>query len=262
VTSINHHREGSGPPLVLLHGIGLRWQINRPVIGLLAADHDVIACDSPGFGRSAPLPADVAPTIDSYASAFERFFAEQRLERPHVAGNSMGGAIALELARRGAAASATALSPAGFWTPGERRFCQLSLAPLARAPLAVQRVLERVARSSAGRRALLWQTFGHPERLPPQEAVETMRDAWAAPAFAPALAAFDEYTFADGEQLRDVGVTIAWGIHDRLLPYARQAPRARTLLPRARHISLGVGHVPFYDDPAVVAETIRFGARG
>jgi pimeloyl-ACP methyl ester carboxylesterase len=262
VTSINYHREGSGPPLVLLHGIGLRWQINRPVIGLLASDHDVIACDSPGFGRSAPLPADVAPTIDSYASAFEHFFAEQGLGRPHVAGNSMGGAIALELARRGAAATATAFSPAGFWTPGERRFCQLSLAPLARTPPPARPLLERIARSSVGRRALLWQAFGRPERLPPEEAVEMMRDAWAAPAFAPALAAFDEYTFADGEQLRDAGVTIAWGIHDRLLPYARQAPRARALLPHARHITLGVGHVPYYDDPAVVAETIRRGARG
>jgi hypothetical protein len=34
------------------------------------------------------------------------------------------------------------------------------------------------------------------------------------------------------------------------------------MLPRARHLSLGVGHVPFYDDPAVVAETLRLGARG
>jgi pimeloyl-ACP methyl ester carboxylesterase len=47
--TINHHREGFGEPLVLLHGIGLRWQINLPVIGLLARDHDMIACDSPGF---------------------------------------------------------------------------------------------------------------------------------------------------------------------------------------------------------------------
>lgn len=88
-----------------------------------------------------------------------------------------------------------------------------------------------------------------------------MRDAWAAPAFARALAAFDEYTFANGDELRGVPVTVAWGIHDHLLPYARQAPRARSLLPDARHISLGVGHVPFYDDPPVVAETIRLGAR-
>ncbi len=262
MSEINHHREGSGPPLVLLHGIGLRWQINRPVLGLLARDHEVIACDSPGFGRSAPLPAGVEPTIGSYADAFERFFAAQGLARPHVAGNSMGGAIALELARRGSVASATALSPAGFWTPAERRFCQLSLDPLARTPAAARPLLEWLARTSAGRRALFWQTFGRPERIPPEEAVQTMRVAWAAPAFVGALAAFARYAFARGEELRATPVTVAWGIHDRLLVYARQAPRARALLPHARHISLGVGHVPFYDDPPVVAETIRLGARG
>jgi pimeloyl-ACP methyl ester carboxylesterase len=259
--TINHHREGSGPPLVLLHGIGLRWQINRPVIGRLASDHDVIACDSPGFGGSPPLPAGVVPTIHAYTDAFERFFADLGLDRPHVAGNSMGGAIALELARRGAVRSATALSPAGFWTPGERRFCQLSLAPLTHTPRAARPLLEGLARRRAGRRALLWQTFGSPQRLPAEEAVATMRDAWAAPAFAPALSAFDDYAWTGGGELREARVMVAWGVHDRLLPYATQAPRARALLPDARHLSLGVGHVPFYDDPPVVAETLLLGAR-
>jgi pimeloyl-ACP methyl ester carboxylesterase len=258
---INHHREGAGPPLVLLHGIGLRWQIFRPVIGALAEDYDVIACDSPGFGHSAPLAPGIEPSIPAYAEAFEQFFAAQGIEHPHVAGNSMGGAIALELARRGSVRSATAISPAGFWTPAECRFCQLSLEPLARTPRAGRPALERIARSDWGRRALLWQTFGRPEHVPGEVVVATLRDAWAAPAFAQALAAFEHYTFTAGEQLAGTPVTVAWGMHDRLLIYARQAPRARTLLPQARHLTLGVGHVPFYDDPPVVAATIRMGAR-
>jgi pimeloyl-ACP methyl ester carboxylesterase len=257
---INHHREGTGPPLVLLHGIGLRWQINAPVIGRLAAAFDVIACDSPGFGASPPLSGGVKPTIPAYADAFERFFEAQGIERPHVAGNSMGGAIALELGRRGAARSATAISPAGFWTDAERRFCQLSLAPLTQTPRAARPPLEALARTRAGRQALLWQTFGHPTRMPGEEVVATLRDAWAAPAFAGALAAFDDYDFSEGEQLATTPVTIAWGVHDRLLPYRTQAARARRLLPSATHLALGVGHVPFYDDPAVVAETIHAGA--
>jgi pimeloyl-ACP methyl ester carboxylesterase len=256
---INHHREGAGQPLVLLHGIGLRWQINTPVIGRLAADFDVIACDSPGFGASPPLADGVKPTIPAYANAFERFFAAERLERPHVAGNSMGGAIALELARRGTVASATAISPAGFWTDAERRFCQLSLAGLAQTPNAARARLEALARTRAGRLALLWQTFGHPTRVPGEVVVQTLRAAWAAPAFAGALAAFEDYSFSDGEQLATTPVTIAWGIHDRLLPFRTQSARARTLLPSATHLTLGAGHVPFYDDPAVVAATIRRG---
>ena len=258
--AINYHREGRGPPLVLLHGIGHHWQSWRPVISLLAGEFDVIACDSPGFGRSAPLAEGVRPVIPAYVAAFERFFEQLGLARPHVAGNSMGGAIALELARRRAVGSAVAISPAGFWTPAELRFCQISLSALARTPKVARAAVAAIARTRPGRIALFSQTFGWPTRLPAAEAVSTLEDAWAAPAFSEALAAFDEYDFGAPEELDGVPLTIAWGVRDRLLPYARQAPRARAMLPHARHITLGAGHVPHFDDPAVVAETIRSGA--
>ena len=57
--------------------------------------------------------------------------------------------------------------------------------------------------------------------MPAEEAVATLRDARAAPAFAAALSAFDTYTFTGAGQLRGVPVTIAWGRHDRLLLYSR-----------------------------------------
>lgn len=259
--SINYHREGEGPPLVLLHGIGLRWQIWQPVIARLAGEFDVIACDSPGFGRSAPLSSGIPPSIPAYADAFEWFFAELGLERPHVAGNSMGGAIALELARGRAVRSVTAFSPAGFWTAPELRFCQLSLRAIVQVPEPAQPAVLALARTRLGRLALCAQTFGYPERLPSEEAVATLTDAWAAPAFAGALDAFRDYRFAAPEQLRSTPVTIAWGRRDWLLPYRLQAPRARTLLPWATHVTLGAGHVPFYDDPAACAEVIRLRAR-
>jgi pimeloyl-ACP methyl ester carboxylesterase len=255
---INHHREGSGPPLVLLHGVGLSWQINRPVIGLLRDEFELIACDSPGFGDSPSLAGGVEPTIPAYAERFAAFFAALGLQRPHVCGNSMGGAIALELARRGAVSSACAISPAGFWTRAERRFCQLSLRSLARFPPPLRPALLALAGTKAGRTALFWQTFGSPARMPAQEPARILRSAWASPALGPALDAFDHYTFADGHELDgSIPVTVAWGVQDRLLPYRTQAPRARKLLPRARHLSLGAGHVPFFDDPAGVAAAIR-----
>ncbi|HTZ85138.1 MAG TPA: alpha/beta hydrolase [Solirubrobacteraceae bacterium] len=259
---INYHREGSGPPLVLMHGVGLSWQIWRPVIGPLAPDFDVIACDSPGFGDSPALAPGVEPAIPAYAEAFASFFAELGLGRPHVSGNSMGGAIALELARRGAVSSVSALSPAGFWTPGERRFCQESLRSLTRIPRAAQPAVLALAGTRAGATALFWQTFGKPWRMPREEPPRILRNAWASPALAGALTAFDSYAFERGEELDPATpVTVAWGVQDRLLPYRTQAPRARQLLPRARHLSLGVGHVPFFDDPPAVAETIRSSAR-
>ncbi len=259
---INFHREGSGPPLVLLHGVGLSWQIWRPVIVLLRDRFDVIACDSPGFGDSPPLPEAVVPAIPAYADAFAAFFAELGIERPHVSGNSMGGAIGLELARRGAVASVSALSPAGFWTQGERRFCQVSLQALADIPSIARPAVLAAAGTRIGRVAMYWQTFGRPTRMPAEEGARILQAAWAAPAFESALAAFSDYTFSDGHELSSsIPVTVAWGIQDRLLPYSAQSQRARALLPRARHLSLGVGHVPFFDDPPVVAETIRSSTR-
>jgi len=254
---IEYFRGGDGPPLVLLHGVGHHWQAWRPVIDRLVAGFDVIACDSPGFGRSAPLPAGVRPTIPAYVDAFAAFFSALGLSSPHVAGNSMGGGIALELARRGAVASVTALSPAGFATPGERRYAQLSLGLLGRVPQALRPPVRRLAATRPGRVALFRQTFGWPTRMPASEAVATLDDAWAAPALAGALAALGDYDFTAGEELAGTPVTVAWGRYDRLLIYSRQAPRARARLPGARHLTLGAGHVPFFDDPGAVAETIR-----
>ena len=254
--AVNFHRAGSGPPLVLLHGVGHHWQAWRPEIDRLTASFDVIACDSPGFGRSTPLPPGTEPTIPAYAESFSEFFRELDLAQPHVAGNSMGGAIALELARRGEVASVTAFSPAGFWNPRERRFCQLSLGLLGHLPEPMRPAIRALAATRAGRAALFKQLFGWPTRMPADEAVATLDDGWAAPAFADALAAFDLYDFGRGDELRETPVTIAWGRYDRLLIYARQAPRARARLPWARHVTLSAGHVPFFDDPAGVVETI------
>ena len=107
--AVHHHREGRGAPLVLLHGIGHRWQAYAPVLADLARDFDVVACDSPGFGRSPALPDGVRPAVPAYADAFAGWLAREGIERPHVVGNSMGGAIALELARRGLVRTATAI---------------------------------------------------------------------------------------------------------------------------------------------------------
>ena len=183
---------GSGPPLVLLHGIGSRRGVWDPVAGALARERRVIAVDLPGFGESPP--EDFAPTPAGF-TALERWFAEQGLGRPHVAGNSMGGGIALELARRGAVASATAVSPAGFWNARELAFAQRSL----RASRAIVRRLRpavpALSRSAAGRIALFSQIYGRPWRLSPADAVATIDAFLDAPAFERALEAFGPYRF-------------------------------------------------------------------
>lgn len=251
------HRQGSGQPLVLIHGIGHHWQAWRPVIDLLEGEYDMLAADSPGFGQSPPLPSGVSPTVWAYADAFEALFAEHGLERPHVAGNSMGGAIALELARRGTVRSATALSPAGFWTARERSYAQATLGALAGLPTPLRPAVRAAARTGPGKAALLSLLVKRPSGVSTQEAVATLDNVWASPVFSHVLTTFSAYDFTAGHEITDVPVTVAWGDKDRLLGYRRQSPRARAALPQGRHVTLDAGHLPYTDDPQAVARVIR-----
>ena len=95
---------------MLVHGIGSRRGVWDPVVDRLAVERDVLAVDLPGFGDSPMLPDGVVPTVQVLADAVAAWWGELGIERPHVAGNSLGGGVALELARKGAVSSATALS--------------------------------------------------------------------------------------------------------------------------------------------------------
>jgi pimeloyl-ACP methyl ester carboxylesterase len=250
---------GSGPPLVLLHGTGSHRGMWDPVVGTLARERRVIALDIPGFAGSATESAE--PTPAGFTTYLERWFAEQGLGRPHVAGNSMGGGLALELARRHAVASATALSPVGFWTPRELAFAQRSL----RASRAIVKRLRpatpALTRTAAGRVAMFSQIYGRPWRMSPADAMAAVDAFLDAPAFEPALEAFGHYRFGAGDELRGVPVTVAWGTRDALL-IPRQAARARRLVPWAQHVALrGCGHVPCHDDPEAVAAVLLAGSR-
>lgn len=258
---MHHHREGSGEPLVLIHGVGHHWQGFQAVIPRLARDFDVIATDSPGFGESAPLRHAGPPTIPVYVEAFEHWFAEQGLDRPHVAGNSMGGAIALELAKRGSVRSATALSPAGFWNDAELAYAKVILKTIANTPKPARPVMRALAANPRTRAPLFAALQRWPQKLTPAEAVGALEAAWAAPSFNAAIAAFDLYRYEPGADPIGVPTTVAWGNRDRLLPYRLQAPRARKLVPEATHLTLGAGHLPMADDPPAVAAAIRSTAR-
>ena len=69
----------------------------------------------PGFGASPPLPDDAAPTPQALAAGIGRFMDGLGMERAHMVGNSLGGWVALELAKTRRALSVTGLSSAGFW---------------------------------------------------------------------------------------------------------------------------------------------------
>jgi pimeloyl-ACP methyl ester carboxylesterase len=254
---LNYVRRGQGEPLVLVHGIGSQWQMWLPVLDRLAAERDVVAIDLPGFGDSAVL--DREPTVGALADAVSALAAELGIERPHVAGNSLGGGIALELARTGRARSATLLSPIGFAYGRERPYAVGMLRATRVLAGQLGHTLDPPLRSAAGRTLLHGHLFGRPWRIPAEEAIRATHNFAASPGFDatfPHVIAFD---WDHGDL--DVPVTVAWGTRDWLL-IPRQGRRARRRMPHARHVWLrGCGHVPTWDDPEQVAAVLLAGSR-
>lgn len=253
--SLSHHRGGAGEPLVLLHGIGSQWQMWEPVLPALEAEHDVLAVDMPGFGGSAPLPPGRTPDVEGLADAIEAFLDGEGIGQVHVAGNSLGGWVALELAKRGRTLSACALSPAGFWTPGEQRYATISLRVAHAAATLVGPRAETVLANPRVRKVANAQLVAHADRMTPQQAAGALRNLASSPGWKVTLDAMGKRRFEGGAEVRGP-VTVAWGEKDRLL-VPRQAERARAQIPQARHIWLtGCGHVPTWDGPEVVTRAI------
>jgi len=256
---LNHRRTGNGEPLVLMHGIGSRWQMWEPIIERLAERHEVIAVDLPGFGASPMPPPGTPPGIASLIALVSEFLGQLGVERPHVAGNSMGGLMALEMAGRGLVRSATALSPAGFASRTEMTYGRASLWLSVRLARRLSRHADALFATAAGRRLGLSLFVAHPERLTAAEAAENTRALAGAPWFDETLRALRAYQFPEEEEIA-VPVTVAWGAKDRLL-VPRQARRAAAAIPRARVLLLkGCGHVPTWDDPEQVAQVVLDGA--
>src|SRR5919199_1120747 len=108
------HRGGSGPPLVLLHGFISTWCTWKLVLPALERRHEVLAPTL--AGHAGGPPTDAAIRDPPLADHVERATDEAAgFETAHIAGNSLGGFVALQLAARGRARSVVALAPAGGW---------------------------------------------------------------------------------------------------------------------------------------------------
>ena len=258
--TVDYARGGSGEPLLLLHGIGHHRQAWDPVVDILATERDVIAVDLPGFGASPGLPDGLTYDLSTTTAVFGAFCEALELDRPHVAGNSLGGLLALELGREKLVRSVTALSPAGFWSEAERRYAFAVL--LAMRGIALRMPLpmvERLSRSAAGRTALTSTIYARPGRRSPEAVVAETLALVQATGFADTLRAGGSVQFVD--DVPGLPVTVAWGSKDRLL-LRRQGVRAKQIIPKARLVRLpGCGHCPMNDDPALVARVILDGSR-
>jgi pimeloyl-ACP methyl ester carboxylesterase len=176
-----------------------------------------------------------------------------------VAGNSLGGRVALEAAAAGDARSATGLSPAGFWRT-ERSFAytRTLFNTMSRLSRTLEPQVERLSRTTSGKALAYGWITAHPSRITSEQALADFHAfRRAQPALHEILAAAVPFTEPIPD---DVPVTIAWGARDLVLPRV-QVRRARVLLPHAEFVLLrGCGHVPMTDAPEQVAEVLLRGS--
>ena len=257
MTDLAFTRSGAGAPLVLLHGIGSSRQAWDPVVPALAGHFDVLAVDLPGFGESRPLPPRTEPGPAALAAAVAGLLDELGITDPHVAGNSLGGWVALELASIRPVASLTLLSPAGLWRGTVPLYSRASLRATRWLSQHAAGALSRLVGYRLGRALVLGQTMGRPFRVSPGYARTAIRAMGACPGFDATMKA----TVTGYRPGPPIGapVTVAFGSRDHLL--LRRSRQFGLLPPGTQRAALPrCGHVPMADDPAAVAALITASA--
>ncbi|OBF03466.1 hydrolase [Mycobacterium sp. ACS4054] len=244
------------PALVLLHGLtasGLAWQ---DVIPQLSSYHQVYAPTAPGH-RGGPAVQRRPVTVDDMVDWAEHYLDEQGLQRPHLAGHSMGGFLAIELARRGRAATVCAFAPGGFWATGDGlRAKSMAHVHGGRGALRMARPIMPLMLKSARARRLVFQTGAcHGDRISARRGVEILDDFLG-------CTVADEVGSSDDQQIAPLDslpcpVTVVWSEKDVAIPVAWYEANARERLPGATFLTLpDAGHDPMMDDPELVARTI------
>ena len=259
--TLAYERAGSGPPLVLMHGVGHRRQAWEPVLGRLTPYREVITVDLPGHGESPPLKLNGRSVPDALEEEIVGLIAELGIERPHVAGNSLGGRLALEAGVRGYAATVTALSPAGFWrNDRDLGYTKAIFRSMQSAGKWIRPLAPALSRSTAGRAVMYGPIVSKPSQMSREQAAGDIAAFIAAGDALDAI--LDTATPFTGQIPGGVPVTIAWGTRDRLLR-PHQAKIAEQQLPGARFVPLpGCGHVPMTDNPELVADVLLRGSNG
>jgi pimeloyl-ACP methyl ester carboxylesterase len=256
VAELTHlHREGSGTPIVLLHGLNGSWRTWRPVIPLLARNHEVLAVTMAGHHGGTAIPAGPVG-IEMLADDMEKQLDEAGVKRAHLVGNSLGGWLALELGQRGRGASVVAFAPAGCWTKPRdlaRVGRLLKLARRSNKPW-----VHKLSARPGVRRALFRQAMDRADLVPAEEMTGMFEDLAACTILDGLLENLTSTgSLAKLTMPQDCPVRIAWPIKDRTIPWERYGVPYQALLPNVDLVRLtGAGHVPIYDNPELVACTV------
>jgi pimeloyl-ACP methyl ester carboxylesterase len=253
------HLGGSGPPLVLLHGFIDTWRTWELVLPALGRRHEVLAPTLAGHAGGPPIAAGELSGA-ALADGVERAMDEAGFEAAHIAGNSLGGYLALELAARGRARSVVALAPAGGWAPGDESYRRTLQAQKETIELMRQTAprADAMLATREGRRRATSAVVESFEHIPVELIAHQMLGVAAAPAALVLIEQALRERWAIEPERITCPVRIVWGTEDRLLPWPVAAVRFRDeWLPHADWVVLdGVGHCPQLDVPLEAAELI------
>ncbi|MGH9270211.1 MAG: alpha/beta fold hydrolase [Ilumatobacteraceae bacterium] len=249
-------RRGTGPVVVLLHGLAATMRTWDRVAPALAADATVITLDLPGFGRSTPPSGD--HSLGASANAVRDLLDALDLGPATIVGHSLGGGIAMQFAyqfprrcERLVLVSSGGLGPEvglplrAATIPG----AELLIGLVARQPLVA-------ATTAIGRAAAVVGIRPGAALTEYLQGCATFVDDDARRAFVKTLRAVVDHrgqriSATDRLHLADqLPTLIIWGTRDRLIP-AHHAHAAHAQLPASRlELFEGAGHVPHATDPA------------
>lgn len=256
IPSLAYDSAGSGPPLVLIHGLASSRRCWDLVIDDLARDFTVYAVDLPGHGDSDPIPGQAETPATEMARAVGAFLDERGVGQAHLVGNSLGGWTALEAAADGRARSVTALCPAGLWEPIREPLGAIQFNR--KAAVATRRVIPAVMRVAPLRRALIRTGAERTATVPYRVAVDAAYAQADARGFEQAHDGALHRRFDRADSITtDVPVTVAFGDNDRLLPAPRFQQRDLAPAHAQWEVLWNCGHAPMWDVPSVTTALVR-----
>ncbi|MUL78708.1 alpha/beta fold hydrolase [Mycobacterium sp. CBMA226] len=236
----------------------MTWRVWEPVLPLLAAHRDVLAPTLPAHLGGPPLP-DTPVTIGDFADAVERELDAAGFECPDIVGNSLGGFIAFELARRGRVRRVVAIGAMGMQTDRQGLAIAGRVVQAHRVGRALRPAVLPVLAFPWARHILLRAGVVRGERVPTALA----RHLFHASATCDAPALHTAMRTADGTmpRLDDAGQITAptlliRGDHDTAAT-ADQMERYLNQLPNAQLLTIpGAGHCPQLELPNLIANEI------
>jgi pimeloyl-ACP methyl ester carboxylesterase len=246
----------SHPPLVLIHGLGSAATVFKPIIPALSKSFRVITVDLPGHGQS-PYNKGQAMDPKSLGRAiFETVEREYGVKEFHVAGNSLGGWIALEMAadQPQRIKTLTGLAPAGLWlkpasgrTPSEAWSYYLA------------KVLRPVIR--AGLHVIALRKIGYSNVSPKWKELSYEICSDSAYAMGHAKGYFPAWDGMLGRRFEahipeNVPVTILFGDTDNTLPYPHSQERSLAPAHASWIVVDNCGHAPMWDYPELMVKII------